>query len=132
RTEVAKLVRARSSEIVFTSGGTESNNWAIRAAIAGGRCHVITSTVEHESVRRVMDDAKVVGCDVSRIEVDRDGALDIDQLLSELLPDTRLVSIMWANNETGVVFPVEDIATRIRERSDALVHVDAVNAVGKV
>jgi cysteine desulfurase len=133
RAEVAKLIGAGSSdEIVFTSGGTESNNWAIRAAVESGRCHLITSTVEHESVRRVMDDAEADGCDVSRIDVDRDGALDIDQLLSELRPDTRLVSIMWVNNETGVVFPVEDIAALVKERSDALVHVDAVNAIGKV
>lgn len=132
---VAALVGAEHpEEIVFTASGTESDNWAIfgAAQMRPEKRHIIMTTIEHEAVRKPVESLERRGYRVSRLEVDIDGHLSIDQLISLIDDDTLLISVMLANNETGVLFPVELIGQVIRERSDALFHVDAVNAAGKV
>lgn len=134
RESVAKLIGADASEIAFTSGGTESDNWAILGALESGsrKRQIVTSRVEHEAVRKLCEKLEARGGLVSWIGVDEKGRLDLDQLRDALRPDTAIVSLMMANNETGVTFPIDEISTIIRERSDALFHVDAVNAAGKM
>ena len=134
RENVAKLIGARqTNEIVFTSGGTESDNWALLGALeATGRKHIITTRVEHEAVRKLCEQLETRGYSVSWLDVDEYGMLDLEQLREALRPETAVVSVMMANNETGVIFPVAEIAGIVKERSDALFHVDGVNAVGKI
>jgi cysteine desulfurase len=134
RESVAGLLGADSTEIVFTSGGTESDNWAINGALAmsADKKHIVTTRVEHEAVRKACEMLEHKGFEVSWLDVDSDGALDLEQLRSSLRADTVLVSIMLANNETGILFPVNEIAEIVKAQSTALVHVDGVNAVGKI
>ncbi len=135
RSSVAELIGAeRAGEIVFTSGGTESDNWAITGALraAPDRFHIITTRVEHEAVRNQCKRLEAEGCLVSWIDVDSEGRLDLDQLRHCLTPKTAVVSVMMANNETGVIFPVDEIAEMVKANSDALFHVDGVNAAGKI
>jgi cysteine desulfurase len=134
RESVAKLLGANSSEIVFTSGGTESDNWAIRGALGRdpSKQHIITTRVEHEAVRKLCEMIERDGGDVTWLEVDEAGSLDLDALRRAIRRDTAIVSIMLANNETGVLFPVAQVADIVKEHSDALFHVDGVNAAGKV
>src|SRR5437762_3179622 len=144
RERLAALLRCAPSEIVFTSGGTESNNAVIRSALAYSAVaaakagqfeprgkHVVASAVEHSAVLRPCQDLEKCGCAVTFLRVDRDGTVDLAELEAALRPETALVSIMWANNETGVLFPVEKIAEICRQR-DVLFHTDAVQAVGKI
>lgn len=133
RQNVATLVGAASpNEIVFTSGGTESDNWALRGAIsANGKRHIVISTVEHEAVRNMATLLERDGCEVTRVAVDGEGILDLDELRASLRLDTAIVSLMTANNETGVRFPISEAAAIVHEHSDALFHTDAVNAAGK-
>jgi cysteine desulfurase len=133
RERVAALLGCEPKEIVFTSGGTESNNAAINAARqpeTRGE-HVITSAVEHSAVLRPCQDLAKRGCDVTFLRVDRHGNLDLGELETAIRPKTVLVSIMWANNETGVIFPIEKIAEICREKG-VLFHTDAVQATGKI
>lgn len=135
RESVADLIGAADpSEIVFTSGGTESDNWAILGVLEASteRTHIITTCVEHEAVRKLCQKLETKGYCVAWLDVDENGELDIDQLQSALNKDTAIVSIMHANNETGIVFPIEKIAEVVKDRSNALFHVDGVNAVGKL
>jgi len=135
REEVASLVGAAdSSEIVFTSCGSESDNWALRGVLKSrpDKKHIVTTLVEHEAVRNVCHLLEQVGFEVTWLGVDGNGELDLDSLRNALRPDTAIVSVMLANNETGVVFPIEKIGRIIREHSEALFHVDGVQAVGKV
>jgi cysteine desulfurase len=135
RAEVAELLGARlASEIVFTSCGSESNNWAIGGFLEQNpnRRHIITTRVEHEAVRNLCEHLAQIGCEVTRLEVDQQGTLDLDHLRKALRRDTGIVSIMLANNETGMIFPIEEIGRIIRENSDAVFHVDGVQAVGKI
>jgi len=135
REEVASLVGAAdSSEIVFTSCGSESDNWALRGVLKSrpDKKHIVTTLVEHEAVRNVCHLLEQVGFEVTWLGVDGNGELDLDNLRNALRPDTAIVSVMLANNETGVVFPIEKIGRIIREHSEALFHVDGVQAVGKV
>ncbi|MGD9560679.1 MAG: cysteine desulfurase family protein [Pyrinomonadaceae bacterium] len=122
------------AEIVFTSCGTESDNWAITGAmeVAAGRDHIVTTKVEHEAVRNLCVELEKKGIRVTRIEVDGEGLIDPHEVAAAVTPQTAIVSVMHANNETGVIFPVEEIARLVKQRSDALVHVDGVNAAGKV
>jgi cysteine desulfurase len=121
------------SEIVFTSCGTESDNTAIRSALLSrkGRKRVITTRVEHPAVLNVARQLEREGYEVTYLPVDRDGLLDLDLLREKMDADVALVSVMAANNETGVLFPVEEIG-RIAHEHDALFHTDAVQAVGKI
>ena len=135
REQVAALVGAASpSEIVFTSCGTESDNWAILGGIQAkpDKNHIVTTRVEHEAVRKLVDQIGASGFEVTWLDVSEDGRLDLDQLAGAVNYSTAVVSVMLANNETGVIFPVEQVAQIVKERSDALVHVDGVNAAGKV
>src|SRR5688572_22414299 len=134
RDSVAALLGAGAEEIVFTSCGTESDNWAIRGALAANtsRRHIVTTRVEHEAVRKLCERLESEGYEVSLLDVDREGALDLAQVREVIGPETAVVSVMLANNETGVIFPVEAVGEIVRERSSALMHVDGVNAVGKV
>ena len=135
REQVATLIGATdASEIVFTSCGSESDNWAIRGALASqpGKKHIVTTLVEHEAVRNVCRLLEHEGYEVTWIGVSEHGEIDLESLRAALRPDTALVSVMLANNETGVLFPVNDIGRIVRERTDALFHVDGVQAVGKM
>ena len=135
RESVAELLGASDlSEIVFTSGGTESDNWAIRGALEmrPGKNEIVTTRVEHEAVRRVCEGLEQQGFTVKWIDVDSQGTLDLGQLRAALSERTAVVSVMLANNETGTVFPVAEIAEMVKDRSDALMHVDGVNAAGKI
>jgi cysteine desulfurase len=136
REKVADLLGAKEAdEIVFTSGGTESNNWAIFGALEANpqKKHIITTRVEHEAVRRVCEKLERHGFEITWLDVNEDGFLDLAGLKNSLRrEDTAIVSVMLANNETGVLFPVEEIASTVKENSDALFHVDGVNAVGKI
>ncbi|SKA24700.1 cysteine desulfurase NifS [Consotaella salsifontis] len=129
----ALIGAAREDEILFTSGGTESDNAVLRAALCidPGRTEIVTSAVEHPAVLRPCAALKQQGVSVRVVPVDRQGRLDIDAYRAALGPKTALVSLMWANNETGTIFPVEGLA-EIAHAAGALFHTDAVQAVGKV
>ncbi len=134
REKVASLIGANhSNEIVFTSGGTESDNWAIRGTLKANphKNHIITTKVEHEAVRKLCEELQ---CNyaITWLEVDEKGFLDLDELKKSLREDTAIVSVMTANNETGILFPVAEIAEIVKANSDAIFHTDAVNAVGKI
>jgi cysteine desulfurase len=133
RERLAALLGCEPSEIVFTSGGTESNNAVIDSALQcdpSGK-HVVTSAVEHSAVLRPCQDLTERGCDVTFVGVDGDGNVDLAELEAAIRPETALVSMMWANNETGVLFPVEKIAELCREKR-VLFHTDAVQATAKI
>ena len=135
REQVASLIgAAETSEVVFTSCGSESDNWAIRGVLAAqpNKKHIVTTQVEHEAVRNVCLQLEKEGYEVTWLGVDGNGELDPAQLSAALRPDTALVSIMLANNETGMLFPIEEIGRVIRDRSEAVFHVDGVQAVGKI
>ena len=135
REQVASLTgAAETSEIVFTSCGSESDNWAIRGVLATqpNKKHIVTTQVEHEAVRNVCRLLEQEGYDVTWLGVDGNGELNLDELRSALRHDTALVSIMLANNETGVLFPMQEIGRIVREKSEAVFHVDGVQAVGKI
>jgi cysteine desulfurase len=134
REQVAELLGARNaSEVVFTSCGSESDNWAIGGFLERNpnKRHIITTRVEHEAVRNLCEHLAQMGCEVTWLEVDRHGELDLDDLRRALRRETGLVSVMLANNETGVLFPIEEIGRIVKENSDAVFHVDGVQAVGK-
>lgn len=133
REKVATLLGADESEIIFTSGGTEGDNAAIRAAVLAQpeKRHIITTQVEHPAVLNVCKQLETQGYSVTYLSVDSQGQLDLDELEASLTGNTALVTIMYANNETGVVFPIEQIGLRVKEYG-ALFHVDAVQAVGKI
>ena len=135
RVDVATLLGSgNEKEIVFTSGGTESDNWAILGALESNpeKRHIVTTRVEHEAVRKVCEKLERGGYEVTWLEVDELGRLDLDQLRASLRRDTAVASVMMANNETGVLFPVGEIAEIVKSNSDALFHVDGVNAAGKI
>jgi cysteine desulfurase len=133
REQVACLLNADPSEIVFTSCGTESDNAAIRGVLAAlpHKKHIITTRVEHPAVRNVCQYLGKNGYRVTELPVDKMGQIDLDELRETLDDDTALVSIMWANNETGVIFPVREIADMVKSRG-VLLHCDAVQAAGKL
>jgi cysteine desulfurase len=134
RQEVASLLGAGASEIVFTSCGSESNNWAIGGFLEQNpnRRHIITTRVEHEAVRKLCEHLSEIGCEITWLEVDQNGTLDLDDLRKALRRDTGIVSIMLANNETGVLSPIEEIGRIVRDQSNAVFHVDGVQAAGKI
>jgi cysteine desulfurase len=134
RESVARLVGASPRELVFTSGGTESNNAAIygvHAAHRGGSFHIVTTSIEHPSVREPLRDLETLGIEVTVVSSDRSGVVDPNAIVDALRPDTKLVAVMLANNETGVVQPVAEIA-RIAHERGIHVHCDAVQAAGKI
>ena len=132
RSQVAELLGARPTEIVFTSGGTESNNAALRAALQANprKRQIVTSAVEHSSVLACCRALEKSGYRVTYLPVDSEGQLNVADLTAAICEETAVVSLMWANNETGVMFPVQEIAEICRSR-EVLFHCDAVQAVGK-
>lgn len=133
RAQTAKLLGATPAEVVFTSGGTEANHLAILGALAlfPERRHLITSAVEHPSTLLLMRRLENQGYRVTYLNVDSQGKLDLEQLEHTLTPKTALVSLMWANNETGVLFPIAELAAKVKAQG-VLFHSDAVQAAGKV
>lgn len=133
RERVAALLGCEPDEILFTSCGTESDNAAIKGTLAmhPNRRKVLTTRVEHPAVLTTCRDLERHGYSVSEVSVDRQGTLDVDELGFRLDDNTALVSVMWANNETGTIFPVEAIADLVKARGIAF-HTDAVQAVGKI
>jgi cysteine desulfurase len=133
RARVAAFLGCTDSEIVFTGCGTESDNLAIRGIVeaAKDRRHIVTTAVEHAAVMNPIKRLASQGYDVTYLGVDRAGRLDLEELRASLRDDTALVSVMFANNETGVIFPIDRIAEITRARGVPL-HVDAIQAVGKV
>ncbi len=140
RREVAALVNARSNEVVFLSGGTEANNLAIRGVAEQnaerGR-HIITSSIEHSSVRGICDALERRGWEVTRLPAYDDGVVRVEDVRAALRPDTVLVTVMLANNEIGTVQPVAEIGALVRERragghKHLWLHTDAVQAVGRM
>ena len=133
REQIAALIHADPREIIFTSCGTESNNAALHSALMTnpGKRHIITTAVEHSANINFGKFLRKQGYEVTFLPVDSDGSLDLHLLDQSIRPDTALVSVMWANNETGVIFPIEEIATFCRGRG-VLFHTDAVQVPGKL
>jgi cysteine desulfurase len=130
RASVAALVNARPAEIVFTSGGTEADNLGIFGLVQRGD-HVITSAIEHSAVMNSCKRLEQMGCDVTYVPVGASGEIYTGNVEAALRPNTRLISIMMANNETGVIQPVNEIG-KIAQEADVFFHTDAVQAAGKV
>ncbi len=131
RESVAAMLGCRASEIVFTSGGTESDNLAILGLLRSGD-HIITSAVEHHAVLHACEHArKILGCECTILPVDGSGRVDPSDVRRALRPNTRLITVMMANNETGVLQPIEDIG-KIAAEADVYFHTDAVQAAAKI
>ncbi len=133
RSRIARGLGADSSEIWFTSGGTESNNWAVLEGAGGApeRSHVVVSSIEHKSVLQAARRVAERGGSASFVDPGRDGRVAVDDILAALRPQTRLVALMLANNETGIVQPVAELSAACRARGVALL-CDAVAALGKL
>jgi len=136
RQQIASLLGALPEEIVFTSCGTESDSTAILSALQAftGKRHIVTTRVEHPAVKNLCEHLDILTGhkhSVTSLPVDREGMLDLRQYEESLTDDTAIVSVMWANNETGVIFPVEEMAAIAKDRG-ILFHTDAVQAVGKI
>lgn len=133
RQQVAALLGCEPDEILFTSCGTESDNTAIKGTLAmhPARRKIVTTRVEHPAVLTTCRDLERHGYSISEVNVDSAGRLDVDELGFRLDENTALVSVMWANNETGTIFPVEEIADLVKARG-IIFHTDAVQAVGKI
>lgn len=134
REKVARLVNCDPSEVVFTSCATESNNTAIKGAFAARRSrgnHIVTTSVEHPAVLTPCLYLENQGCEITCLDVDEDGMLDLEVLEAAITERTILISVMYANNETGTIFPIRKIG-EIAERHGVLFHCDAVQAVGKI
>ncbi len=130
---VAALLGCQPDEVVFTSGGTESDNTALHSALqmTPDRRHIVTTSVEHNAVLSYCQAVAQRGGAVTILEVDADGHLDLAELEAAIRPETAVVSVMWANNETGVIFPLAEITAICREKG-VVFHTDAVQAVGKM
>ncbi len=133
REQIAALLRCEPSEIIFTSCGTESDNSAIQSALLldPDRKHLVTSKVEHSAVIKHAEALARRGYEVTWLDVDSDGLIDLDDLERVIREDTAIVSLMWANNETGTVFPIAEAAEICRSKG-TMFHTDAVQAVGKI
>ncbi|MDR2463125.1 MAG: aminotransferase class V-fold PLP-dependent enzyme, partial [Verrucomicrobiales bacterium] len=132
RAQTADLIGCEPREIVFTGCATESNNTAINSALqTTGHRHVIVSAVEHSAIKNHAEHLERLGYGVTFLPVASDGTLTVNHVENALRPDTAIVSVMWANNETGVTFPVAEIGELCRARG-VLFHTDAVQAVGKL
>ncbi|MDN3018215.1 cysteine desulfurase family protein [Paenibacillus sp. BSR1-1] len=135
REQVAGLLKVMANEIYFTSGGTESNNIAIKGAALLNRHkgrHLITSSVEHASVRAAMEQLEQEGFEITRLPVDKYGRISVEDLEKAIRKDTILISIMQVNNEVGTIQPIEEIGSILKKYPSILFHVDAVQSVGKV
>ncbi len=133
RTQIADLLNAKPEEIIITSCGTESDNTAILSAIHSrpSRKHIVTTRVEHPAIKNLCESLAQTGYRITSVPVDGNGKLDLEYLYDNVDENTAVVSIMWANNETGVIFPIEEIAEKLAEKN-IIFHTDAIQAVGKV
>lgn len=133
REKVAAMIHADPREVIFTSCGTESNNSAIHSALVTqpGKRHVLTTAVEHSANIKFCEFLQKRGFEVTFLPVESDGSIDVHLLEKSIRPDTAIVSVMWANNETGVIFPIEEIAALCRGK-EVLFHTDAVQTPGKL
>lgn len=133
RGQVAGLAGCQPEEWVFTSCGTESINTAIQSALAldPAKRHIVTSAVEHSATLRLCDHLAAKGCEITRLPVDGSGQINLEQLEASIRQDTALVSLLWANNETGTLWSLEKIAA-IVQKTNAVLHIDAVQAFGKI
>ena len=133
RAQIAALINCPDTQLLFTGGGTESINTAIRGLLAtrAPRKKIVTTTVEHSATRELCAQLAKEGAQIIEIPVDITGALDLDRLTTELTEDTALVSTLWANNETGVLFPVDQIAQFCKQKRIPY-HCDATQAIGKL
>lgn len=134
REKVAELINARSTDVIFTSGGTESNNWALKGVMAANRSrgnHLITSSIEHFSIMHAIKALEKSGVEVTRLPVDNYGFVDPDDVKKAITPQTVLISVMHANNEIGTVEPIAEIGKIARERGITF-HTDAVATVGVI
>ncbi|MDR1677772.1 MAG: cysteine desulfurase NifS [Deltaproteobacteria bacterium] len=133
RLSLAELLGCEPHEIIYTSCGTESDNTAIWSALRTqpDKRHIITSKVEHSAIINNATFLKRLGYQVTEVGVDRLGRLDLDELKKSMTPNTALVTLLWANNETGVLFPIEEVGNLCKEKG-ILFHTDAVQAVGKI
>lgn len=134
RSRVAEVLGASPDEIFFTSGGTESDNWAIKAAAAAQRDkgrHIISTPIEHSAVLHTLEHLSEQGCDVTYLDVDAAGNISLDALRAAIRPDTVLITIMAANNEIGTILPTAEIG-RIAREHGVLFHTDAVQAAGHI
>ena len=133
REQVAALLNAQPAEIIFTSCGSESDNHALKGfcSVHGNRSRIVTSAVEHPAVRNTARYLKEKGASLTELPVDEDGMLSPDAIERTAVDPDTIVSLMWANNETGVIFPIRDLAAAVKERGGVF-HTDAVQAVGKV
>ena len=136
RENLAKALSCDTDEIVFTSGGTESNNLAILGAVEANKRkgnRIVTTKIEHESVLQTVDYLETQGFEVVRLDVDKYGFVNVDDLYEAINKDTILVSMMYVNNEVGSIMPVKEIAKAVkRANAPALIHVDCVQAFGKI
>lgn len=135
REKVAAAIGAQPSEVIFTAGGTEADNLALKGAVAKAdprRRHLIVSSIEHHAVLHSAEWLERQGCRVTFLPVDANGLVGLDALRSSLSPETVLVSIMLANNEVGTIQPLPEIVDIVKEHSRALVHTDAVQGLGKI
>ncbi len=131
---IVQNLKVETTEIVFTSGGAEGNNLVIRGFLKANRHkgkHIITSRIEHSTILKAFEQLENEGYEISYISVDENGAVDIEELKQELREDTALVSIMFVNNETGVIQPIKEIGEILAERN-IFFHTDAVQAIGKL
>lgn len=135
RTQIANLIKVKPTEVIFTSGGTESNNFAIKgAALMQGkrRRHLITSMIEHPSVSKAMEQLEEMGFEVTYLPVDKQGRVQIEDVKKAIRDDTFLISIMYVNNEVGTIQPIKEIGQLLKGYPNILFHVDAVQSVGKL
>lgn len=134
RAQAAELIGARPEEIYFTGGGSESDNWALKATVeayaAKGK-HIITSKIEHHAILHTCSYLEKLGCDITYLDVDENGKISLDELRNAIRPDTILISIMTANNEIGTIEPIAEIG-KIAHENGVLFHTDAVQAYGHI
>jgi cysteine desulfurase len=131
RQQVAYLLNSSEAEVIFTSGGTEADNLAIFGTMTEPGAHIVTSSIEHHAVLHAVKNLERLGYETTYVPVEASGRVNPDEVFDALRPNTRLISIMMANNETGVLQPVEEVGRIARERG-ILFHTDAVQAAGKV
>jgi cysteine desulfurase len=131
RASVAALMRATPESIHFTSGATESNNWVLQRVCTKPGAAIVTTEAEHSSIKTLCEFLEATGTQVLRLPVDEGGRVSVEQLEATLLPETKLVSVHWVNNETGTIQPIKEIATLCRKRG-VLLHTDASQALGKL
>lgn len=132
RIKIAEILKTKPSEIYFTSSGTESDNWVIKESLnPREKHHIISSRIEHPAILNSLKAVKSLGSDYSLISVDQEGFVNLDELSEKIRDNTKLISIMFANNEIGTIEPIEEISKIARE-NNILLHTDAVQAMGNV